>query len=276
MFRQTSYCAASLAMVGGIGIAAIANPVAGAALLPLNGWTPDVVDTNGATWSAGSYLQVGNGEASISSAVGGGSGTYNAYLPFNPTSGQLYTLTVTLNPTADWLAFGFAAGRSVSSSSWPSANNAGPWMLSRSNGGGVQWTGLLGAQSFSNSSSSPTGPTTYSMTLNTNAGTNESNYSWTTTLSQGSTELGSALFAETSGYQLAAIGLGQDGQFSLGNWRNLILTDKNLSTNTTTVIYNDSFGAPVPAPNSLAVIGLGALGALLLCSRRRPAAAGSR
>ena len=222
MFRQFSNRAASLLVFGGLGMAGIVHSAAGAPIVPLNGWTPDVVDTNNATWSAGSYIQVDSGQAVSGSAgyvangtVGSGTYTFNGYLPFSPVAGHIYTLTATLNPVADWIGFGFATGSTINSNPWQSVNNPNPWMLEQSGGNGIQW---FGGTVFDQTKSSPTTPTTYSIVLNTSTGT-EYNGGWTTQLLQGNTALYSpSLFYETnSNLAISSVGLAQDANNSGGD-----------------------------------------------------------
>ena len=97
----------------------------------LHGTTPDTT-TGGATWSAHENWKA---DGSIADAT---EGEHNAYLPFSPETGWIYTLTVTLDkPTKEFAAFGFTegnAGVTSSGSFFGAGNNANPWFFYRSSG----------------------------------------------------------------------------------------------------------------------------------------------
>lgn len=132
----------------------------------LAGTTPDTT-TGGNTWIASTDWK---NDGSLAGAVNAGD---NAFLAFTPSTGTVYTLTVSLatpsgstNATA-WGAVGFTADNLLTDFDfWQSTNNASPWVLYRQNtqvvtldGPGVSGTNT-GVGNFS-------GPITYSIVLDT-------------------------------------------------------------------------------------------------------------
>ncbi len=61
----------------------------------------------------------------------------NAFLPFSPVAGNVYTLAATLNPdfgtTTKWIGLGFTANNTLGIDFWMPPNNAAPWVLFRDN-----------------------------------------------------------------------------------------------------------------------------------------------
>jgi len=61
----------------------------------------------------------------------------SAWLPFTPTAGNLYTLSLDVNPdisgSDDWFALGFSASNVTTNDFHPGPNNAVGWMLNREN-----------------------------------------------------------------------------------------------------------------------------------------------
>jgi len=107
----------------------------------LHGTTPTVtVGTN--TWTAFSDFQE-NG------VISSGSGDAGAYLAFTPTSGLVYTLSVTVTEPSggtnatNWAGLGFTADNVINSGVGihESTNAASPWMLYRDNGAVVTFDG---------------------------------------------------------------------------------------------------------------------------------------
>lgn len=94
----------------------------------LNGTTPQVSE-GGASWVSGTGSVAWKADGSVT-----GSGESNAFLPFVPETGRIYTLTATLNPTAaagtgDWLAIGFTGTAAVADGFH--LLQTAPWMLAR-------------------------------------------------------------------------------------------------------------------------------------------------
>jgi hypothetical protein len=94
----------------------------------LNGAAPDVRPGT-ETWDATEWQADGT---ITSPAIGTGS---NAFLPFAPVAGQIYTLSLDVNPTSavdptNWFALGFAPTSSPPGNYF-ATYSAGPWMLLR-------------------------------------------------------------------------------------------------------------------------------------------------
>jgi hypothetical protein len=94
----------------------------------LNTTAPDIRPST-ETWDATEWQADGTITAPT---VGNGS---NAFLPFTPSAGQVYTLSFDVNPTAatdptNWFALGFAPTSSPANQFF-GQYNAGPWMLLR-------------------------------------------------------------------------------------------------------------------------------------------------
>lgn len=96
----------------------------------LNGTTTDV---GGLTWTAGAvFKDNGNVDTLVSATANGQS----AYLPYDITTGQIYTLTATItNPFSDWIAVGFSTTANNTTATIFSArhSNSGAygWILAR-------------------------------------------------------------------------------------------------------------------------------------------------
>ena len=134
--------ALALATITGLAGTAAATPVTiysdtfpGSATAPLNGTSP-AVGPAGAAWTAGTNW---NADGSYSS-VGG---YQNAFLPFSPAVGKIYTLAATIGPTGtgsgEWIALGFAQSVQTTQPFYSGEINPGPWMF--------QWQGADGQYS---------------------------------------------------------------------------------------------------------------------------------
>ena len=96
----------------------------------LNGSAPDVVNAGGAIWTAATGWNTYVDGTTAKTTTGGGRAS--AYLPFMPSAGFIYTLSMDLvvDETYDansWLAFGFAGANSTTA--WPVDND--PWFYDR-------------------------------------------------------------------------------------------------------------------------------------------------
>jgi hypothetical protein len=91
----------------------------------LSGRTPDTVGTS--NWLAGTVWSTDGSEAT-------GTGTGNAFLPFVPQPGRIYSLSAEIeNTTTDggsWTALGFANGTTLNSQ-WHTVNSPVGWWLAR-------------------------------------------------------------------------------------------------------------------------------------------------
>ena len=99
----------------------LSNGVAGS----LNGRTPDTVGTS--NWLAGTGWSTDGSEAA-------GTGTGNAFLPFVPQLGRIYSLSADIEDTTtdggSWTALGFANGTTLNSQ-WHTVNSPVGWWLAR-------------------------------------------------------------------------------------------------------------------------------------------------
>ncbi|MHB1767406.1 MAG: PEP-CTERM sorting domain-containing protein [Phycisphaerae bacterium] len=216
----------------------------------LNASTPSPTDTGGATWTAGSSITTtatSGGYASLTSA------NSMAYLPFTPVSGNVYTLTASLNPTpgttTNWLALGFFP-QSGSNASGAPLVGGGVVVLERDNRGSQVFNG---DQVGANGPTSPnsTGYTTWSITLNTTQS------DWTASFSE------DGVAGETN-FQTFTYG-GSNG----GSNANPTINTVGFGTDTMAGTVQDfTLTNSVPEPATLALVAVSGLGLLLLKRRK--------
>lgn len=217
----------------------------GSSSSPLNGTSP-ATDATGATWTA---FSLWNADGSVN--VPNNSGSVNAYLPFTPTSGRVYTLTLGMDATSGngWLGLAFlSSGAGLTSGGGvPLYQNAAPWMADWTSGNPnaaistFTGPGTGGVDNWDYPYSG-TGVQNLQMVLNT-AGAN-----WTVQFSDNGTALGS-LYTYATNPTIGDVGLGTSdvsGQVS-----NFSLTS-----------------SAVPEPATLGLFGIGGIG-LLLVGRKR-------
>ncbi len=219
----------------------------GSSSSPLNGTSP-ATDSTGATWSAGANW---NADGSYSSA----GGYQNAFLPFAPATGEIYTLAATVDPvatgTGKWLALGFAEAAQTSQPFYGSAINPGPWMF--------QWA-------VSNGEYSP-GPALTAVTYDPNGGAsspaslevvlNTTRPQWTAQWYVDGNAVLSTPYAYAVNPTITSVGFGSD--MVSGTISNFSLA---------------GVVAPVPEPDALALLAVGGCLGLLLLRRRRSSGVG--
>jgi len=136
---------------------------------PLNATPPDI-RPGSETWVASTLWSETGKKTS--------SGNANAFLPFSPVAGKVYTLKASLNPDVgggtEWLALGFAQSNDTAVDFWQSPNDASPWVLFRENDAAanviVTFTGT-GVTGGSNHDLAPdkVGPVEFTIELDTTA-----------------------------------------------------------------------------------------------------------
>ncbi len=86
-------------------------------------------ETGGLTWTAGTQWNA-DGTKTVS-------GDSNAFVPFQPAEGRVYTLSMTVNPdvstSSDWFAVGFSNNTNSTGPWHTSGNTVSGWMLIREN-----------------------------------------------------------------------------------------------------------------------------------------------
>ena len=230
----------------------------------LNGATPTQT-TNGATWTSdGTYGWADNGSIATTSSVA--DSAYSAYLPFTPSSGEIYTLTaqsVNITAPADpagttiggattpWMGIAFNVGA-------PPTNNQ---ILDTNSAALIEYYGLPvgihfggpGGNNAAQYADSDTQPQTLQIVLNT------SGTEWMATFLDNGGIVGSYTYGVPS---------------STTNPTNPAITDVSFGTsNAVGSVSSFSLTAtPVPAPSTLGVFTLGGL-ALVLIGRKSKARA---
>jgi hypothetical protein len=169
----------------------------------LNGRFPDTFGTNTA-WVAGTVWDYDGTEAY-------GSGTGNAYLPFVPEPGRIYTLSATIQDTTSdagsWTAMGFAGSDGSLNSQWHTVNNPVGWTLVRGNSiaNDPNQTFIGPGTDGGSAGYSPSGFTTYSVILDT---TPASAANWTFTFTANGSVVRAATPFGGSGPTIDYVGLG--------------------------------------------------------------------
>jgi hypothetical protein len=214
---------------------------------------------SGSVWQAGN-LFLDNGQ--VNSLVGGSANGQAAWLPFTPTSGNIYTATVTiLNNNPDWIAFGFLpalpAGGDWTATDFSvrhSNNGAYAWGLLRNSTGQSQQLfngpGTGNGTGISGDIVSATAPVTFSIVLDTTAST------WTAEYFLNGIQEGGA-FDLAAGATTAIGGIG----FSRTQ-NSTATTGGTLSDFTLTV-------EAAPEPSTLALCGMGLAGLFAVTHRKK-------
>jgi hypothetical protein len=191
----------------------------------LNGSTPSPVDTSSAKWNAWPQLITAGSAIAVTNASPSG-GFNNAFLPFTPSVGHIYTLSINIYGTSGgswWLAFGFA--QSATMNDYYAAGNSGVgWLLQRADNSQVQvfdGPGTAGVNSYSNSGNAVTN--SYSIVLDTTVGTASSG--WTIAYLENGTLLRQDTYSSNPSIQYVGIGAAN----ATGRYLNFQLTDASFN-----------------------------------------------
>ena len=189
----------------------------------LNGSTPSPTDTGHATWTAFPELFTDSSAIVVTDATPS-NGYNNAFLPFTPQAGHIYTLSIEIKGTSgddQWLAFGFA--QNVLLNNYYAADDIGVgWLLQRANNAEVQvfqGPGTSGDNDTFSSNGGNKAFNRYSIVLDTTTG--DAAKGWTITFLQNGTRLKQSVY--TSNPSIAYVGVGADG--ATGYYRNFSLSD---------------------------------------------------
>ena len=260
---SSSLVAATLAVVAYAGLAGSASastliydPLTGSANTQLNGTQPPVDNTGLGSfekwnegYNTGSQHWMANGTVIGSLNSTGGGALDVAGTAFLPSSGYIYTLSATLDPTSNTpnnnAQDGFVALGFVNSTTTPFFSSPGPWMLEYGNGGSQWYPGPGNANGLGSANITPN--ETAQIVLNTQGA------DWTASWFYNGSQLGSTYSytgaagsnANPTGIQAIAIGVNGES----ATVHDVLLTQ----------------AVPEPATLGLAIGGLG----LLLLKRRK-------
>ncbi|MGC9259543.1 MAG: PEP-CTERM sorting domain-containing protein [Phycisphaerae bacterium] len=263
-YVSSSSLMAAVAAVACVGLASAASattliydPLTGSATTELNGTTPPVDNTGLGSfenWNegedAGSQHWMANGTVIGSLNSTGGGALDVAGTAFLPSSGYIYTLSATLDPTSNTAGNnaqdGFVALGFVNSSTTPFFKSPGPWMLEYGSGGSQWYPGpgnTIGA-----GSANITPNETAQIVLNTMGA------DWTASWFYNGTQLGTTYsYTGSSGSNanptgIQAIAIGVNGESA--------------------TVHDVLLTQAVPEPATLGLVGISAM-ALLLLKRRK-------
>ncbi len=219
--------------------------LSGSSSTQLNGTAPAIDNGTSPTWTADT---VWNADGSADESSGASNG--NAYLNFTPASGQIYTLSAGINATANapsqlnsWIGLAFVTYGALGN---PVYYNAGPFVLDYVPNSGSSITTLTGPSLNGSNNQYPysgTGVQDLQMILNT-GGAN-----WTISFSDNGTSLGS-VYTYSTNPTIGAVAFGTSN--ATGQVSNFTLTD-----------------SAVPEPATLVLVGVSAMGLLLIGRKRK-------
>ncbi|HZM01603.1 MAG TPA: hypothetical protein VFC44_01145, partial [Candidatus Saccharimonadales bacterium] len=192
----------------------------------LVGSSPSPVNTGNAVWVGAPAFATDGSEVNMTPGTVQG-GTYpNAYLPFSPQVGHVYTLSCdieALTGAAQWLAFGFAE-TPITNNYYAAATGGADWLLTRGNGTQYQLfkgPGTGGNLGGNLPAADASAFETFSLILDTTTGTSASGWSMSL-YTNGVVEV-SVTNAWSPNPPIAYVGLGSDA--ATGYFENFSLTD---------------------------------------------------
>jgi hypothetical protein len=214
-----------LLTVAGSGLAQVTNTVyqdSFSRMELLNGSTPGPVDTSNATWTAFSELFTDGSEISLTNGSSA-DGYNNAFLPFTPRVGHVYTLSVDIKGITGggaWLAMGYAQS-SASSNYFGAASIGMGWLLQRADNSEMQvFDGPGTANGYGGYSGGNSNTfNTYKIILDTTTGNAHSG--WTITYVENGAKLRQDVYGTNP--SIAYVGVGGDG--ATGRFRDFRLMD---------------------------------------------------
>ena len=231
----------------------------------LNGNPPDTIGSNtwtaGPAWTSDGTEAVGNSQNTLASD--------NAFLPFVPQAGHVYTLSATIDcqSGSGWLALGFANGNSTNSD-FQGANNPVGWALARPDGtiDNQVFVGP-GTSGGHDTGFTPNGPNNYGVVLDTRP-VNRS--AWAFTFLMNSNIMYGPVAFGGSGPAISNVGLGAyggGGNYAYGVVNNFTLTDETAAAPPVVQIKKQGGSVIISWPASAtgysltgsAVLGAGAL-----------------
>jgi hypothetical protein len=199
----------------------------------LIGSAPDTVDVGNATWVGYNQLYTDGSELNLTNLPTGGP-TPNAFLPFTPQVGHVYTLSCDIEPltgAAQWCSLGFALNP-ITNNYYAAVTCGSDWLLVRGNdtqfqifkgpgtGGLVTYTGPGGGNNWP-APGNNNAFETFTLVLDTTTGSASSGWSMDVYTNQVLAVTVSNAFSPNPAIQY--VGLGADA--ATGNFRNFKLTD---------------------------------------------------
>ena len=189
----------------------------------LNGSTPSLANASHAAWTGFPELFTDGFEISVTNATPTNGNYNNAFLPFTPQAGHIYTLSVGIKETRGnnhWLAFGFAQNALLNN--YYAADNIGMgWLLQRADDSEVQL--FLGPGMRGDATLSSSGSTNvfnrYSIVLDTTAANASSG--WTITFYRNEIQVAQDVYSLNPAIRY--VGIGADG--ATGYYRDFSLSD---------------------------------------------------
>ena len=182
----------------------------------VNGTTPDVENTGGATWSAkADWNTYGNG---ITAKRSSDSTWGNALLPFVPQAGMIYTfsldlVSLTTLDSNQYGGLGFLTGNNLAASIVGEAGNS-PLIYVRNTAiGGTDIASIPIAEAVWGGSTTVTLPETYSIVLSTTTA------AWSAEFYAGSTSLGTHIYTANPTIAYVGCGLGAFQYLEVDNFR---------------------------------------------------------